>query len=82
MPGATETEFFARADMLGTRLGSAKKADPAEVARIGFDALMGGEADVVSGWKNRLQSAPANIMSAAMLARHYKKMAAPGSARR
>jgi len=82
MPGATETEFFARADMLGTRLGSAKKDDPAEVARIGFDAMMRGEGDVVSGWKNKLQSALANIVPAAMLARQYKKMAAPGSARR
>jgi uncharacterized protein len=82
MPGATETEFFARADMLGTRLGSAKKDDPAEVARIGFDAMMRGDKDVVSGWKNKLQSALATVMPAAMLARHYKKMAAPGSARR
>jgi short-subunit dehydrogenase len=40
MPGATATEFFARADMLGARLASAKKDDPAEVARIGFDAMM------------------------------------------
>jgi uncharacterized protein len=82
MPGATETEFFAGADMLDTKVGSAKKDDPAEVARIGFDAMMRGNADVVSGWKNKLQSALANVMPAAMLARHYKKMAAPGSARR
>jgi len=82
MPGATETEFFARADMLDTRLGSAKKDDPAEVARMGFDAMMRGDGDVVSGWKNKLQSALANVMPAAMLVRHYKKMAAPGSARR
>jgi len=42
MPGATETDFFERADMLDTKVGTAKKDDPAEVARIGFDAMMNG----------------------------------------
>ena len=32
MPGATETEFFERADMLDTKVGQAKKDDPADVA--------------------------------------------------
>ncbi len=31
MPGATETDFFERADMLDTKVGSAKKDDPADV---------------------------------------------------
>jgi len=33
VPRATETEFFARADMLDTEIGRAKKANPADVAR-------------------------------------------------
>ena len=33
MPGATETEFFERADMLDTKVGHREKEDPAEVAR-------------------------------------------------
>jgi hypothetical protein len=37
MPGATETDFFERADLLDTKLGTAKKDDPAMVARKGFD---------------------------------------------
>ena len=57
MPGATETEFFARADMLDTKVGTDKKDDPADVAKVGFDAMMKGEGDVVSGWKNKLQAA-------------------------
>jgi short-subunit dehydrogenase len=32
MPGATETDFFERADMLDTKVGSAKKDDSAMVA--------------------------------------------------
>src|SRR3954451_16944929 len=42
MPGATETEFFERADMLDTKVGTEKKQPPEEVARAGFDAMMKG----------------------------------------
>lgn len=52
MPGATETDFFERADMLDTKVGQAKKDDPADVAQVGFDAMMAGKGDVVSGWHN------------------------------
>jgi short-subunit dehydrogenase len=57
MPGATETDFVERADMLDTKVGTAKKDDPAMVARQGFDAMMKGQGDVVTGWMNKLQSA-------------------------
>lgn len=80
MPGATETEFFRRAEMLDTRVGQAKKDDPAAVARDGFDALMRGEADVVSGWKNKIQAALTSFTPAASLAESHRRMAAPGSA--
>ncbi|MBR0645396.1 SDR family NAD(P)-dependent oxidoreductase [Plastoroseomonas hellenica] len=82
MPGATETEFFERADMLDTKVGQAKKDDPAEVARIGFEAMMRGDGDVVSGWKNKLQSAIASVTPAAVLAEQHKRMAKPGSGER
>jgi short-subunit dehydrogenase len=54
MPGPTDTEFFARADMMDTRLGQQKKDDPSEMARAGFDAMMRGDGDIVSGWKNEM----------------------------
>jgi short-subunit dehydrogenase len=82
MPGATETEFFARADMLDTKVGQGKKDDPADVARTGFKAMMKGDGDVVSGWHNKLQSAIANVTPASILAEQHRKKAAPGSARR
>ena len=81
MPGATDTRFFERADMLDTKVGSQEKDDPADVARIGFDAMMDREGDVVSGWKNKLQAAVANVMPAEMLAEQHRKMAEPGSAK-
>lgn len=61
MPGATETAFFERADMLDTPVGKQKKDDPGFVAQIGYDAIMNGDGDVVSGWKNKLMSAAANV---------------------
>jgi short-subunit dehydrogenase len=80
MPGATDTEFFARADMLDTEVGQdPKKADPAEVARDGWDALMAGKGHVVSGWKNKAQVAAARIVPQSMLAEQHRKMAEPGS---
>jgi len=82
MPGATETDFFERADMLDTKVGAEKKDDPAEVARTGFDAMMRGEGDVVSGWMNKLQSAIALITPAGLAAEQHRKMAEPGSARK
>src|SRR5215208_481965 len=42
MPGATETDFFERADMQDTQVGSGKKDDPADVARSGFEAMRRG----------------------------------------
>jgi short-subunit dehydrogenase len=55
MPGATETEFFQRADMLDTAVGQQEKDDPADVAKACFEAMMKGEGNVVTGWKNKLQ---------------------------
>ena len=82
MPGATETEFFDRAGMEDTKIGASKKDDPADVARIGFEAMRKGEGDVVSGWMNKLQSAIANITPAEMLAERHRRQAEPGSPRR
>jgi uncharacterized protein len=74
MPGATATEFFARADMADAA-GREKKDDPAEVARLGFEAMMrGDEQDSISGWRSKLQSALANIAGAA--AKPHRKVAA------
>lgn len=82
MPGPTDTDFFERADMLDTKVGQGKKADPAEVAKIGFDAMLAGEGDVVAGWKNKLQAAIANVTPSSVLAEQHRKMAEPGSAGR
>ena len=79
MPGPTETEFFERADMLDTKVGQQKKDDPADVAKTGFNAMMKGEGDVVSGWKNKLQSAIATVAPSGVMAEMHRGMAEPGT---
>jgi short-subunit dehydrogenase len=79
MPGATETEFFERAGMMDTAVGQSTKDDPADVAQAGFEAMMRGDGDIVSGWKNKLQSAIASITPSGMLAEQHRAMAEPGS---
>jgi uncharacterized protein len=81
MPGATETEFFERADMTNTKIGTEDKMDPAEVAKQGYDAMMSGEGQVITGWKNKMQAAMSHIMPAEQLATQHTKEAAPGTAK-
>lgn len=81
MPGPVETEFFDRAGMLDTSVGASEsKSDPADVARDGWDAMMKGQAHIVSGWKNKVQATLAHVTPQAVLAEQHRKMAEPGSA--
>jgi uncharacterized protein len=81
MPGATETEFFRRADMMDTKVGTAEKDDAAMVAKAGFDAMMRGDGDIVTGFKNKVQTAAASVTPAGVLARQHRQQAEPGSAK-
>jgi short-subunit dehydrogenase len=50
MPGPTDTDFFRRAGLEGAKVAEkAKENDPADVARMGFEALMSGKDRVVAG---------------------------------
>jgi short-subunit dehydrogenase len=80
MPGPTDTDFFARADMEDTKLGQAKKDDPADVARDGFEALMAGKDHVVAGsLKNKVQATAAGVIADKATAALHGSMAKPGS---
>jgi short-subunit dehydrogenase len=80
MPGPTETEFFQRADLMDTKVGTQKKQPAEQVAKVGFDAMMSGDAAVIAGWKNKLQAALANVMPNETLAEQHRKMTEPGTA--
>ena len=41
--------------------------------------MMRGNGDIVSGWKNKLQSAVAAVTPSGVLAETHRKMAEPGS---
>ena len=81
MPGATETEFFERADMEDTRVGAGKKQPADEVAQLGFKAMMQGDGEVITGWQNKLRAAIAQVTPSGTLAEVHRKMAEPGGAR-
>jgi uncharacterized protein len=51
MPGATETDFFERADMMDTKVGQQQKDDAGAVAKAGFEAMLKGDGQVVTGWE-------------------------------
>lgn len=82
MPGATETEFFERADLMDTKIGQREKADPADVARIGYEAMKSGDDAVIAGWKNKLQVAMAKVLPATAVAEQHRKQTQPGSGRK
>jgi short-subunit dehydrogenase len=82
LPGATDTEFFARADMLDTKVGADDhKADPKDVAHTGYEAMKRGELSVVHGFGNKMRAAVAALAPEGMLAEMHRKMAAPGTAK-
>jgi short-subunit dehydrogenase len=80
MPGATETEFFERADLMDTKVGVSKKMPADEVAKMGFEAMEKGDGEVIAGWSNKLRAAIASVMPASAMAEQHRKMAEPGSA--
>jgi short-subunit dehydrogenase len=81
MPGPTETEFFERADMLDTKIGSSDHKDDSEdVARKGFEALMNGDERVVAAsLSTKLQGRGSRFMPDRLKAKAHRKMAEPSS---
>ena len=78
-PGATDTPFFERAGMLDTQVGQDdSKADPAKVAKDGWDAMLKGEGNITSGFFNKVQVAASGIAPASVMAYMHRKMAEPG----
>ena len=70
LPGVTDTDFFNKADMNRSKAVQDKDAmaDPKNVAKDGYEALMDGDDKVVSGLKNKIQTALSNITPDSKLA--------------
>jgi short-subunit dehydrogenase len=78
LPGATDTDFFNKADMQESKIvQEGKLDDPAKVAKDGYEAMMKGEDKVISGWKNKMQVSMANVMTDSAAAEQMKKQQEP-----
>jgi uncharacterized protein len=82
MPGPTDTNFFHRAGMDDTEIGaSEKKADPEQVAKQAYDALMAGKHEVIGGpISTKFEGLMSKVVPEEITAGKHGKMAEPGSA--
>ena len=78
LPGVTDTDFFDKADMEDSKLvQEGSKADPAKVAKDGYEALLAGKDKIISGFKNKVQVAMSNLMPDDMVANNMLKQGEP-----
>ena len=81
-PGATDTNFFERADLMDTKVGTSKKDDPALVAKQGFEAMMKGKDSVLGGsFKSRMEGLMNELLPETIKAKQAGKTTKPGSAK-
>ena len=75
-------EFFYCADMLDTKVGSGEKANAADVAKTGFDAMIKGDLKVVAGLGNKMLAALSHVAPASTFAEMHRGMSGPGREKR
>jgi short-subunit dehydrogenase len=79
-PGPTDTDFFHRAEMDDTQVGTEgkKESDPADVARQGIEALFDGKDHVyAASLKTKIEGKLANAIPGEMKGAMHDKMARP-----
>lgn len=84
LPGPTNTNFFRRAGLSGTKVGEKMKFEntPEEVARQGFMALMKGKDHVMGGnIKTKVTGAAYKVIPEWAKAYVHRNLSAPGSAK-
>ena len=83
MPGPVETNFFHRAGMDDTNVGTSEKDNAHDVAKIGFDAMMAGKDHVVaSSLMSQAMAAVGRVLPDTTLAQMHRKLSEPGSGRK
>jgi uncharacterized protein len=81
-PGATDTEFFARAGMDHTKVAQAEKDDPAAVAQKGFEAMMAGKDKVFgASMKAKMEGLVGEVLPEPTKAKMQSKQTEPHSPR-
>jgi len=79
-PGPTNTDFFHRAGMDNTEVGTKGKfeSEPDDVARLGIDALLAGKDHVyAASTKTKMEGTLANLIPGSMKASIHEKQAKP-----
>jgi short-subunit dehydrogenase len=77
LPSETDTNFFRRANMENSKIVQGELADPAEVAKAGFDALMAGDAHVAYPFKAKAMHVASHLMPETTKAQMAKKQQEP-----
>jgi short-subunit dehydrogenase len=78
-PGATDTDFFNKAEMQDSKILDSKLSDPAKVAKDGYEALMSGDDKIISGLKNKVMVGMSNVLPERMVAEQMNTMQKPKS---
>ena len=76
-PGATDTDFFNKADMQESKILDSGLSDPVKVAKDGYEALMSGDDKIISGFKNKMMVGMSNVMPESTVANQMNKMQEP-----
>ncbi|WP_295615334.1 SDR family NAD(P)-dependent oxidoreductase [Chamaesiphon sp. GL140_3_metabinner_50] len=80
MPGATDTNFFDRAGLEDAKVNKAPKDDPAEVARMGFEALMDGKDSILAeSLLTKVAGTVSKILPDPLKAELHRKISEPGA---
>lgn len=74
MPGPVDTEIFRRGDIEDSAMGRGPKADPADVARAGYEAMKAGKSGMTPGLMNKLITTFAGVLPDPLLARMNRWM--------
>jgi uncharacterized protein len=76
-PGVTETDFFNKAGAQKSKLvaDKSKMADPAKVAKDGYEALMKGDDKIASGAKNKVLVGMSHVTPDPLLTKQMRNMA-------
>jgi len=73
-PGATDTDFFRKADMQDTQVYQhGQLMEPGEVAKVGYEACMKGERVVIPGFTNKVMTFTRRLIPIGLQAKINKK---------
>ena len=73
-PGPTRTEFAQNAGVAGSRLFHGPTMEAADVARIGYDAMMAGKSSIIAGARNRWMIRGTRLVPASLVAARTRRL--------